>query len=160
MRACTIWRPACLAIATLVLLGSGTASEAATAWRKANLTNFTSYPAPGSDECQNYNGCEWAGRFAFVAGKQPESWVKSHNIIAVHQKDAGKYRLKTFRLRKGGKQIDAKVYDMCSDNDCSGCCTRNARRNGLNFLIDIEKYTMRRFGSGSGIVEWQCKDCN
>src|SRR5205085_205553 len=30
-------------------------------WRRANLTNFTSYPEPGSDERENHNGCMWAG---------------------------------------------------------------------------------------------------
>jgi hypothetical protein len=126
-------------------------------WRKANLTNFTSYPDPNSDECINYNGCLWAGQFAFVDGKQTESWVQAHNIIAVHSKDAGTYKLKTLRLRQGTKQIDVIVYDMCSDSDCNGCCTENCAETG--FLIDIEKYTMQRFGSGSGIVEWQCLNC-
>jgi hypothetical protein len=124
-------------------------------WKQANLTNFTSYPDPNSDECIKYNGCQWAGQFAFVSGKQTESWVKAHNIIAVHEKDAATYKLKTFHLRQGSHAIDATVYDECADSDCSGCCTANARQNGLNFLIDIEKYTMQRFGSGEGIVDWQ-----
>ncbi|SRR6266545_1369173 len=127
-------------------------------FRKANLTNFTSYPDPGSEECIKFNGCMWAGQFAFVDGKQSESWVKSHNILAVHEKDANKYKLKTLRLRQGSHQIDAKVYDECSDSDCDGCCTENA--SGTGFLIDIEKFTMQRFGSGDGIVEWTCLDCN
>ena len=54
--------------------------------------------------------------------------------------------------------IDVKVYDECSDSDCDGCCTQNARPTG--FLIDIEKYTMQRFGTGDGIVDWMCLDCN
>jgi hypothetical protein len=128
-------------------------------WNKANLTNFTSYPAPGSAECIQYNGCQWAGQFAFVNGQQSEQWVRDHNIIALHEKDAPTYKLKTLHLRQGSRAIDATVYDLCADSDCSGCCTRNARQNGLSFLIDIEKYTMRRFGSGDGIVEWQCADC-
>jgi hypothetical protein len=126
-------------------------------WRRANLTNFTSYPDPNSDECINFNGCFWAGQFAFVSGKQPESWVKANNIVAVHSKDADQYKLKTLRLRQGSKQIDVKVYDMCADSDCNGCCSENCRETG--FLIDIEKYTMQRFGSGGGIVEWMCLDC-
>ncbi|XP_037037416.1 uncharacterized protein LOC119075136 [Bradysia coprophila] len=126
-------------------------------WNRADLTNFESYPDPNSDECINYNGCLWAGYFAFVSGKQSESWVKANNIIAIHSKDASKYKLKTLRLKQGNKQIDAKVYDMCSDSDCNGCCTKNSRNTG--FLIDIEKYTKQRFGSGSGIVEWRCLDC-
>jgi hypothetical protein len=127
-------------------------------YKKANLTNFTSYPEPGSDECENYNGCMWAGYFAFVDGKQTENWVMNHNIIAVHSKDANAYKLKTLRLKKGGKQIDAIVYDMCSDSDCSGCCTQNSKSTG--FLIDIEKYTMAKFGNqGDGTVDWACVNC-
>jgi poly(beta-D-mannuronate) lyase len=123
-------------------------------WKRANLTNFESYPDPNSEECIRYNGCQWAGQFAFVSGKQTEQWVRDHNIAAVHEKDASVYRLKNLRLRQGTRQIDVTVYDMCSDSDCSGCCTANARENGLNFLIDIEKYTMQRFGSGEGIVDF------
>jgi predicted nucleic acid-binding Zn ribbon protein len=128
-------------------------------WKKANLTWFTSYPDPGSDECILYNGCQWAGQFAFVSGTQSEQWVRDHNIAAVHEKDAATYKLKTLHLKQSTREIDVVVYDMCSDSDCSGCCTDNATANGLNFLIDIEKYTMQRFGSGSGIVDWYCKNC-
>ena len=126
-------------------------------WRLANLTTFTSYPDPGSEECIQYNGCTWAGQFAALDGVQPESWVMAHNIIAVHSKDFPTYKLKTLRMRQGTKQIDATVYDMCADSDCDGCCTANSAETG--FLIDIEKYTMERFGSGDGIVEWACLDC-
>jgi hypothetical protein len=128
-------------------------------WHQANLTNFTSYPDPGSEECIEYNGCTWAGYFAGVDGKQSEQWVMSHNIAAVHSRDFGEYSHKTLRLRQGERQIDVTVYDMCADSDCSGCCTQNASQNGLDFLIDIESYTMDRFGSGGGIVEWACLDC-
>lgn len=127
-------------------------------WRQANLTWFTSYPDPGSEECIVYNGCTWAGYFAGVSGKQPESWVKANNIIAVHEKHFAAYKLKTFRIKQGTRQIDAKVYDMCSDSDCDGCCTRNLGSAG--FLIDMEKYTKERFGSGSGTVDWTCIDCH
>ncbi len=127
------------------------------AWRKANLTTFTSYPDPGSEECIAYSGCTWAGQFAALDGKQTEAWVKSHNIAAVHSKDFGSYKMKTLRLRQGTKEIDVTVYDMCADTDCSGCCTANAKSTG--FLIDIEKYTAERFGTSSGTVEWTCLDC-
>jgi hypothetical protein len=125
-------------------------------WNKANLTNFESYPDPDSPECKEFNGCMYEGQFAFVDGQQSEAWVMAHNIIAVHSKDAS-YALKTFRIRQGSLEIDATVYDECSDSDCSGCCTRNSQETG--FLIDMEKYTMQRFGSGDGIVDWACLDC-
>lgn len=132
--------------------------EADGPWKRANLTHFESYPEPGSEECIRYSGCKWMGLFAFRPGKQSEAWVMRNNIAAVHAKDAETYGLKTLRLRQDGRTIDVKVYDLCSDDDCDGCCTRNSRETG--FLIDIEKYTMQRFGSGSGIVEWKCLDCD
>ena len=139
-----------------VLESSSAAAD--TVWRQANLTWYTSWPEPGSEECIEYNGCTWAGYFAGVEGQMTEEWVSEHNIIAVHEKDFEKYKLKTFRLRMNGSTIDAVVYDMCSDNDCDGCCTENAGEIG--FLIDIEKYTRERFGgNGDGVVEWTCLDC-
>ena len=129
-----------------------------TVWLQANLTWYTSWPEPDSEECIEYNGCTWAGYFAGVEGQMTEEWVSEHNIIAVHEKDWEKYKLKTFRLRMNGSTIDAVVYDMCSDSDCEGCCTKNAGKIG--FLIDIEKYTRERFdGNGDGVVEWTCLDC-
>lgn len=129
-----------------------------TVWHQANLTWYTSWPEPGSEECIEYNGCTWAGYFAGVEGQMTEEWVSQHNIIAVHEKDWEKYKLKTFRLRMNGSTIDAVVYDMCSDSDCDGCCTENA--GDIGFLIDIEKYTRERFdGNGDGVVEWTCLDC-
>ena len=80
-----------------------------------------------------------------------------HNISAVHSNDADAYALKTLRLRSDDRRIDVTVYDMCSDSDCSGCCTRNSQETG--FLIDIESYTAERFGVYDGIVEFACLDC-
>ena len=137
---------------------SSSESAADTVWHQANLTWYTSWPEPGSEECIEYNGCTWAGYFAGVDGQMTEEWVSQHNIIAVHEKDWNQYKLKTFRLRMNGSTIDAVVYDMCSDSDCDGCCTENAGEIG--FLIDIEKYTRERFdGNGDGVVEWTCLDC-
>jgi len=140
------------------IVESSSSAVADTVWHQANLTWYTSWPEPDSEECIEYNGCTWAGYFAGVEGQMTEEWVSQHNIIAVHEKDWKKYKLKTFRLRMNGSTIDAVVYDMCSDSDCDGCCTENAGEIG--FLIDIEKYTRERFdGNGDGVVEWTCLDC-
>jgi hypothetical protein len=139
---------------------SGTGGDGSNlVWQQANLTWYTSYPDPNSEECIEYNGCTWAGYFAGLDGKQTEEWVQENNIAAVHSKDFDMYKLKTLRLRQGDKQIDVKVYDMCADSDCDGCCTENATQNGLNFLIDVESFTKERFGTGDGIVEFACLDC-
>lgn len=136
-------------------------SSADTVWNRAALTWYTSWPEPGSEECEDYNGCTWAGWFAGLEDQQTEEWVSEHNIIAIHEKDWNTYKLKTFRLRKGGYTIDAVVYDKCADSDCDGCCTKNAGKIG--FLIDIESYTCERL-SGikdgcDGVIEWTCLDC-
>ena len=132
-----------------------------TVWNKANLTWYISWPDPGSEECVVYNGCEWAGYFAGLPNQQTEEWVSEHNIISVHEKDWGKYKLKTFRLRQNGRTIDATVYDKCADSDCEGCCTQNAGE--LGFLIDIESYTCERLSGTKdgcdGVIEWTCLDC-
>ena len=141
---------------------SVTASAPAdTVWNKAYLTWYISWPDPGSEECVVYNGCEWAGYFAGISGQQTEQWVSEHNIISIHEKDWGKYKGKTFRLRQNSNTIDAVVYDMCSDSDCDGCCTKNA--GNLEFLIDVESYTCERLTGSKegcdGVVEWTCLDC-
>ena len=143
---------------SVVASPESSSTVADTVWHQANLTWYTSWPEPDSEECIEYNGCTWAGYFAGVEGQMTEEWVSQHNIIAVHEKDWNQYKLKTFRLRMNGSTIDVVVYDMCSDSDCDGCCTENAGEIG--FLIDIEKYTRERFdGNGDGVVEWTCLDC-
>jgi hypothetical protein len=132
-----------------------TASEPG--WYLANLTTYTSYPDPGSEECIQFSGCDYQGYFVAMEGQQPLSWVQATNIAAVHSRDYAQYELKTLRIRQGSNQIDATVYDMCSDSDCNGCCTDNSAQTG--FLIDLESFTAARFGSASGVVEWQCTDC-
>jgi hypothetical protein len=126
-------------------------------WQSANLTNFESYPEEGSSECIDFNGCEWAGYFAGLDGKQSYEWVRDNNIAAVRSDHFDQYSHKTLRLRDGDRTIDVKVYDLCSDNDCSGCCSQNSSETG--FLIDLEIHTADRFGTHHGIVEWACLDC-
>lgn len=127
-------------------------------WQQANLTWFSSYPEPGSNECHDYNGCEWAGKFAGVSSTQSETWVAAHNIAAVHEDFYDEYKGKWLVIRdqETGHNIKAQVLDMCSDSDCDGCCTRNMKETG--FLIDLEKYTAERFfGAGdlrNTSVDW------
>ena len=128
-------------------------------WKKARNTFYNSYPAPGSNECKNYNGCAWAGQFAY-GGKKSEEWVKANNIVAFFDKSAGNagaLKGKQIRLRKNGKEFIASVLDTCGDSDCSGCCSKNAAQTG--YLVDLEKHTcIRELGSAAactGLIEWQ-----
>ena len=138
--------------------GGAGADPAGVVWMQASLTEYESYPAPGSPECVQYSGCLYEGQFAALPGKQSEAWVMAHNIVSVHSKEFAKYELKTLRLRKNAHEIDVVVYDECADSDCSGCCTQNAKPSG--HLLDLEKYTAQRFGvPADGQVEWRCLDC-
>lgn len=126
-------------------------------WRVARLTNYESYPDPNSEECLKYSGCEWAGQFFGLEEEQDENWVMNNNIIAVHEKDWNEFGMKKVKMRLDGNEIIATAYDVCSDSDCEGCCTNNlgpANENGGRYLIDIEKYTMERFGVGDGDVKF------
>ncbi len=131
--------------------------DCGTKWRQANLTWYESYPEPGSDECIKYNGCQWQGQFAGVNGVKSETWVKNHNIFAVHSRQWGWLHGKKIRVKQGNKEIVGTVYDYCSAADCKGC--ESACPTGrTGFLIDMEKYTKQRFGASSGTVQWQiCK---
>ena len=68
-------------------------------------------PSP-NEKCIVYNGWEYVYQFAFVNGTMPESRVQSHNIIAVHSKNAQKYKVKTLRIKQGSRQIDAKCNQL------------------------------------------------
>ena len=129
------------------------------AWKQARNTFYNSYPAPGSNECLNYNGCTWAGQFAY-GGKKTLDWVKSNNIVSFFDKSAGNagaMKGKQIRLRKNGKEFVATVLDTCGDSDCNGCCSKNAASTG--YLVDIERHTCDRELGGtaacSGTIEWQ-----
>ena len=74
----------------------------------------------------------------------------------MHLKDWAWLGMKTLLLRQGTREVTVRAIDACSDADCDGCCTANLGGDG--YLIDIEKYTMGRFGSGDGLVEFQVCD--
>lgn len=142
-----------LLAAVWVLPASGASLSCSGDWHRATLTNYESYPEPGSEECIAYNGCEWAGQFYGVDGKRSESWIASHNIVAIHLKDWRSFGNKFLQLRQGNRTIVVHALDACSDADCEGCCTANLGAN--KYLIDIEKFTMQRFGSGEGDVDFR-----
>lgn len=100
-----------------------------------------------------YNGCTWTGQFYGIEGKQSEDWVARHNIVAVHEKDWQRLGMRVLRLKMGGKEIYARVLDLCADADCDGCCTDNLGGDG--YLIDMEIHTARRFGRTDGTVAFQ-----
>lgn len=120
-------------------------------WQTAQKTNYVSYPEPGSQECVEYNGCEWEGLFAACDGKKSEAWVEAHNIVAAFP-SFGELELHDLCLRSGDETIVVTVYDTCADSDCDGCCTEN--QGSADQLIDLESYTNERWGVADGRIEW------
>ena len=126
---------------------------------KGRVTVFNSYPAKGSKEWKDFSGGKYLGQFSGIKGKKSQKWVEQHNIVAVHSKDFKKLKGKWIRVKVGGRTIDARVVDECSDKDCSGCCTRNAGKTG--FLLDLEASTAKRAGvkgGGGGVASYQVID--
>jgi len=141
---------------TFVLLRPEPGPVCTDEWYRAQLTTFNSYPDPGSEECLAFSGCEWAGRLYGVPGEVSDEWVKSHNIVAVHEKDWDWLGRKTLELRQDGRVITVEVLDLCSDADCDGCCTRNL--GAEDHLIDMEHNTALRFGATEDVVEFRLCD--
>ena len=133
------------------------------AWQTATATWYTSYPECCHDkkadqsECEDYSGCKWEGQFAAFDGKQPKAWVESNNLVAFYTSPNSKNRKewekkwknKKLRIRnpRTGKEMDVTVVDTCDNDDCNGCCSKNANING-GFLVDLEKNTAKRFYDG------------
>jgi hypothetical protein len=134
----------------------GTGNDCGTQWHSANITTFSSYPDPNEFECPDAANCPWMGMFKAIDDRQSSSWVEQNNIIAVHSKDYEWLKGKTIKIKQGSREINATVYDECNDSDCNGCCSTNM--GNKDTLIDLERYTMKRFGSHSGAVEWQICD--
>jgi hypothetical protein len=94
----------------------------------------------------------YAGMFAACPGTEPQSWVMSHNIVAVYP-DFGSLQLHDLCLKDpSGQTIVVTVYDECSNSDCSGCCTMN--KGSADELIDVESYTYARFNNSDTLIQW------
>jgi hypothetical protein len=133
------------------IVGSDPCGDASLVWNNASKTTFTSYPAPGSAECIQFNGCQYEGQFQGCSSTQPLTWVQSHNIVAVFP-NFNAYKLHDLCLRSGTNTIVVTAYDTCADSDCSGCCTQNAQPSGN--LIDVESFTDARWGVDDGQIEF------
>jgi hypothetical protein len=86
--------------------------------------------------------------FAFFNDKKPLSWVQSQPLAAVSDKAWNSLKGKFIKISlnaDGSNPMDVQVVDFCSDKDCGGCCSSNMRNAGVDFLIDLEKFTAAKF---------------
>ena len=120
-------------------------------WNTGHKTHYISYPAPGSVECEQYNGCTWEGLFAGCSDRQSEDWVAETNIAAVYPL-FGNLAHHEICIRTGSEVMIVNVIDTCSDQDCNGCCSRN--QGSADALVDLESYTNDRWGNPDGPLQW------
>lgn len=144
-------------------------------WKRATATYYTSYPecchdaSADQSECKDFSGCKYEGMFAAFPDKKPKAWVEANNIVAFYQapnrknRDEwdSKWKNKKLLLRnpQTGTTMEVTVVDTCDDDDCKGCCSANANKNG-GYLVDLEYNTAKRFWGGptfNGLqpIEWQ-----
>jgi len=130
-------------------------------WPRCCVGNPNYDPTANTDECTKFNGCRWAGYFAYqgctgenstgTPGQCTLDFVRNHNLVSFfsisgeHQQ----YRGKTIRIEAKGKSIEALVVDTCADSDCPwpppGCCSTNAGKSADGFLIDMERHTVLKY---------------
>lgn len=145
------------------------------AWGTAMATYYNSYPACCHDksadqsECEDYSGCKYQGMFAAFDGKKTEAWVKANNIVAFYQAPNAtnrkewpkKWKNKKLYIRKEGDTGNGMlvtIVDTCDDGDCSGCCSKNAKKGG-GYLVDLEYNTAKKFWGksipGTKKIQWR-----
>ncbi len=122
-------------------------------WQSAALTNYESYPDPGQRGMRQVQRLQMGRTILRRAGQEDRGLGGTHEHRGGPSEALAPVGGKHLRLRQGGREIVVQVLDLCSDSDCAGCCTNNLGGDG--YLIDIEKHTMQRFGSGSGVVKFQ-----
>ncbi|KAG2442485.1 hypothetical protein HXX76_002571 [Chlamydomonas incerta] len=141
--------------------GSSSGGGCPSGWSKAVGTAYDSWPKSGTSECIDYEGCKWAGQFVFgpdqsspcrspsqwldggsgiMACRYPASQVAAWKIAATYQLDASLLGRKLEVMVQGAPQrtVTVNVKDVCSDDDCDGCCKKNTGNKAWK-LIDLEK---------------------
>ena len=96
-------------------------------------------PGPANGPCRP--GAQLLdGGDGWVACRWPESKVRQWSIAATWNNDVALLGKALDILVQGtSKVVRVNVGDVCSDNDCDGCCRANTG-NGRYKLIDIEKW--------------------
>jgi hypothetical protein len=98
--------------------------------------------------CKNDdNGCTQAG---YHLNTQFTAHVPYAAVLCGSDWDQYKYH--NVNVTFNGDTRLFQVWDCCSDDDCGGCCTRNANKNG-GFLLDMSILALKRYG-------WEHENCD
>ena len=107
---------------------------------------------------------DFAERAYVEFGSVPANHAKENRVSAVHSKDFEKFKYHTLEIKKGSDDstvFKTKVFDGCFDFDClPGCCTRNMKSKGTDFLIDLYTGLAKEMYGTTEILEkgWY-RDC-
>jgi hypothetical protein len=150
---------------SLALLARTAESQCEEGWTPARWTYYESYATccenspnydPNADrtECDEYSACKYTGAFAYIGNKSYD-YVRTNNLVSFFTTngDNASYGGKRMLVSARGKTIEVLVADTCGDDDCKGCCTRNAGQTGN--VVDMEYNTVKNnFGGDPGSVAY------
>lgn len=111
---------------------------------------FSAQPVCNANLCQSttINGVShraqclsgWPGQQREVACRWPESSVRTWRMAATWDRAPALLNRNIEVMVQGNaRTVTVRVMDVCNDNDCGGCCSRNTG-NGAFPLIDLEKW--------------------
>lgn len=115
-------------------LSVDSAYAACSSWKTGTMTGYDNLD--GSDDPHHGSKAEYSGVTTDFLSHVP--------VVSIHMRSwpSDKYHNYDIKL-KSGKTFRVQSWDQCSDNDCGGCCTKNAKGG---YLLDVERRTLEKIG--------------
>ena len=109
-------------------------------WQVGTLSGYDNL----SDDDQNPGSlAEWVGT--------TQKFLTDIPVASIHLKDWKISKYHTIQIKRNNVIKNVQSWDLCDDKDCGGCCTKNAKKFGGNFLLDVERRTLKKV---FGITKW------
>ena len=102
-----------------------------TIWQVATLSGYDNL---GGDDRHPGSLAEWTGT--------TDRFLTDIPVVSIHSKDWKSSKYHVIQIKRNNQIHKVQSWDLCDDRDCGGCCTRNAKKFGGNFLLDVDKRTL------------------
>lgn len=129
-----------LKIYLVFALVSSSLSSECSKWEIGTLSGYDNL----SDDDKN------PGKIAEWEGVTKE-FLNDIPVVSIHLKDWELNKYHNINIKSNDVIYSVQSWDNCDDNDCDDCCTENAKKFGGNFLLDVERRTLKKV---FGIEEW------
>ena len=104
-----------------------------TPWKVATMTGYDNLS--GDDK--------HPGSVAEYTGTTPR-FLNAVPVVSILLRDWKRFRYHNINIMYNFKIYRVQAWDLCSDDDCQNCCTRNAKHFGGDFLLDVERRTLEK----------------